>query len=102
MDVKIRKLQKTYTKEIRTIFNELVEERYPGIKPQSLSKFGNEIAYFYNITDFQEYDKYVEMLNKVEEYNPKLAENLEEYLEKELNLVALLSLHAAVNKLKLS
>ncbi len=102
MDIKINELEETYKKQIKTIFTKLREEKYPNSEMEYHGHFGDEIAELFQVTYLKEYGEYIKIIDQIEAANPKLSRKLENYLAKELNLIALLSLHAAIEKLNLT
>lgn len=102
MEIKINELEETYKKQIKTIFTKLREEKYPNSEIEYHGHFGDEITELYQLTNLEEYNDYIKIFNQIEAADPKLAEKLEDYLAKEINLIALLSLHAAIEKLNLT
>lgn len=99
MEKKINELEERYKKEIKIIFEELSREKCPGIPIRYQGRFGNEISELFHITDYKDYEDYLNILNQIQSYNPKLADELERYLSKEINLISLLSLQSCLEKL---
>ena len=94
MENKINRLNEIYRDEINSIVNKVSPAR-SNTEDKSIN-FGSFLNDSFDVTDFDDYNNYVDMMNQVEQYNPKLASNIEKYLTKEINLMTLLALHVSV------
>ncbi len=96
---------------MKNMINKLTEKHYDEIR-ETLSKIsnydnsksldlytknlGSTISEIFNIFDLEDYYEYVDILTELDNYDPLLSRRLEDYLIKEVNLVALLAFHIAV------
>lgn len=100
MENRIKELKELYREEIKTIFTHLPSGEEFLTDEDAYENFGSTISEVFKITDLKGYGEYVDILSKIEGYDMQLAYQLENYLMKEINLVALLGLHVAMEENK--
>jgi|GEM_PF-1645780 len=93
MQNKINKLNDIYKDKISSILNEICPEN--NLSTETSLDFGSLLSDIFNISDTREYDEYIDIITKIEVYDPRLALKLERYLAKEINLTSLLAFHVA-------
>ncbi len=98
MENTIKKLTNKYRDDIKKIFNQLSVEENSELKNKYIDDFGSTISDIFQISDLKGYSEYLNILNEIDKLDPELSKRLEDYLIKEINLVALLGLHVALIK----
>ncbi len=96
MENTINKLTEKYRDDIREIFTKISNPNDPKLLELYTKNFGSTISEIFDISDLRGYTEYADILSELDKYDPLLSKRLEDYLIKEVNLVALLGLHVAL------
>ncbi len=88
-------LLKKHHSRIETILTDLIGNNNLDSFEPYIYNLGSTISEIFNISDLAEHSEYMEILNEIDVYDKNLSIRIENYLIKEINLVAALGFHIA-------
>lgn len=99
MSTEIRNLEKKYREEIKYIFKELSKGKNLDYTKVYSGDFHKELFNVFHVSDYAGYNWYVRTMESISDFDPDIAEDLEAYISKEIDLVALLCFRACIENL---